>query len=73
MAEAQMKIARLDDSGISRVRALEDELGVYIVALEPNYPLANLSEEQLQRIQALEQELGMVLLAHQRNAKATTH
>lgn len=73
MTTPRMRIAHLDESELSRLRTLEDELGIYVVALTPDYPLASLSDEQLQRLQTLERELGVVLLAHQHDTQATTH
>jgi hypothetical protein len=61
-----MKIAELDKARLAKVRALEEELGTYVVALEPQLPLANLTDEQLERLQAAEAELGVVLLAYRR-------
>lgn len=62
---SRMKIAQLDEARLARLRALEDELGTCIVALEREFHLADLSEEQLKRLQAVEQELGVVLLAYE--------
>jgi hypothetical protein len=60
-----MRIAQLDEERLTRLRALEGELGTCIVALEPQYPLADLSEKQLKQLQAEEQGLGVVLLAYE--------
>jgi hypothetical protein len=65
MAAPRMKIAQLDEAQLAKVRALEEALGVYVVALEPQYQLADLSEEQLKRLQAAEEEMGVVLLAYE--------
>ena len=37
---ARVKIAQLDGSGLARVRALESELGTWVVALEREFCLA---------------------------------
>lgn len=66
MNAPRVKIAQLDDSALSRVQALEKELGTYIVALEPQTPYARLTDAQIQHIKALEQELGVILLAYRR-------
>lgn len=60
----QMQPAELDEVRLGRLRALEQELGTCLVALEPRSELADLSREQLQGLQAGEQELGVVLLAY---------
>lgn len=64
MSEQRAKIAELSGSQLEKVRALEKELGTWIVALEPQHQLAKLSEEQLKRLQAVEKELSLILLAY---------
>jgi hypothetical protein len=65
MAEkSPVKTAQLDETNLTKLRALETELGSRIVAFEKQYPLANLSEEQLKRLQAAEKELDVVLIAY---------
>lgn len=64
MAEPRMKVAQLDAEALDKVRALEDTLGAYVVALEPDYPLADLSDDELAQLQELERALGVVLLAY---------
>ena len=64
MATPRMKIAKLDDASLDKLRTLEEEFGTCILALEPQYPLAELAPKQVQRLQALEKELGIVLLAY---------
>ena len=65
MIKRRMKIADLDETGIERIRQMEESMGTLIVALEPHVPLAELSEEQVQKLQTLEQDLGVVLIAYQ--------
>lgn len=48
-------------------QSAETELGLSMVALEPQSGLAELSEEQLQQVQTLESELGLTLLAYSRD------
>ncbi|MGD2159509.1 MAG: hypothetical protein PVG32_21710 [Anaerolineales bacterium] len=60
-----LKIAYLDDEGITKLSALEQELGAHIMALEPSINLAALSTAQLEKIQALEAELGVTLLVYE--------
>lgn len=64
MTDQRMKVADLDENRLARVRAMEGEIGTYIVALEPVSPFAELEETQLRRLQDLERELGLVLLAY---------
>lgn len=64
MANPRLRIARLDDASLEKLRALEEEFGACILALEPQYPLAELPPEKLQKLQALEKELGVVLVAY---------
>lgn len=65
MAErSQVKIAQLDETNLTKLRALETELGTRIVAFEKQDSMANLSEEKLKRLQAVEKELDVVLVAY---------
>jgi len=59
-----MQIATVDEDTIEKIKDLEKDMGLCILALEPKYPLAPLSPEQMGRIQKLEQELDIVLLAY---------
>lgn len=61
----KMQPALLDESRLSRLRTLEGQMGVCLVALEPRSALADLTQEQMERLLAGEQELGVVLLAYQ--------
>jgi hypothetical protein len=65
MGKPQVKIAKLDEPRLKKVRDLEKELGVWAVALEPAARLADLSGKKLQQLQAKEKELGVVLLAYE--------
>jgi alpha-ketoglutarate-dependent taurine dioxygenase len=55
----------LDPGRLEKVRKLEEELGAYVVALEPEFRLAELTTEQLARLEVAEKELGVVLLAYE--------
>jgi hypothetical protein len=57
--------AELDPGRLEKVRKLEEELGAYVVALEPEFRLAELTTEQLARLEVAEKELGVVLLAYE--------
>ncbi len=66
MAEApRMRIADLDHTSLARVRALEDEIGACVLALEPKVKLRDLSKQELERLRAAEEELGLVLMAYE--------
>lgn len=65
MAEARMKIAKLDEAQLAEVEVLEKELGCYLVGIEPQFRLAELTQEQLSKIQDAENSLGVVLLAYE--------
>ena len=64
MANPQLRIAKLDEMTLDKVRVMEEELGTTIVALEPYLPAAPLTPNQVRRLKALEQELGVILLAY---------
>jgi hypothetical protein len=65
MATPRMKIARLDEVSLNKLKQMEEALGAVIVAFETSYPLAELSDEQVNKLQQLEQELGVTLIAYQ--------
>ncbi len=67
MNATRMKYAQLDDAGLQKVQALEQQTGALILVMERVHPLANLNEEQIKKIQALEQELGVILIAYPRS------
>ena len=67
MSLSHLHIARLDEAHLEKLRAMEDELGLSMVALEPQYGLADISDEQVQRLQTMESELGVTLLAYSRD------
>ena len=59
-----MKVADLSQEQLDKVKELEGELGVRLVAMEYTSNLADLNEGQLEKVQSLEDELGVVLVAH---------
>ena len=65
MTMANFHPAQLDDATLANVQQLESELGVTLVAIEPDPAPAALSDEQLQRIKDLEKKTGKVLVAYQ--------
>jgi hypothetical protein len=58
--------ARLNDQQLSELHALEEDLGVVILALKPTVSLANLTAEQISCLQQLEQQHGIIALACQK-------
>ncbi len=65
------KFAPIDDDRLAKLRALETEFGVVILALEPDtHKVATLTDEQLAALQDLEAELGTVLVALQAKTDA---
>ena len=65
MAEApEMRIAELSKEGLNKVRALEEDLGGCVLALEPKVNLKVLTSDQLKKLRAAEEELGVVLMAY---------
>jgi hypothetical protein len=60
----QYHSAQLDNATLHNLQQLESELGVVLVAIEPDPAPATLTEQQLQRIQELERQTGKVLLAY---------
>lgn len=66
MAEApRMEFADLDEEGMNKVRALEQDIGGCVVALQRRINLRDLSEEELEKLQSAEEELGVVLMAYE--------
>jgi hypothetical protein len=65
MRKHRFTYADLDDTGLKKVRAMEEQLGSVVIVMERLVPVASLSEEQLERVQSLEKELGVMLVAYQ--------
>jgi hypothetical protein len=63
--EPRMKFADLDEEGVNKVRALEQDIGGCVVALERRISLRNLSPEELEKLQSAEEDLGVVLMAYE--------
>ncbi len=59
------KIAHLEKSQAGKIQALEEELGMCIIALEPGLELAKLSGEQLAKVQEAEKKLGVTLIVYE--------
>ena len=67
MPEPRIRIAKLNEPTLEKIRVMEEELRTTIVALEPYLPAAPLTADQVQRLEALEQELGVILLAYRQD------
>ncbi len=64
MSAPRLQIANLDQENLDKLKAFEEEVGYYVVALQPQYELAKLSADDVNRLQKLEAEIGVVLLAY---------
>jgi hypothetical protein len=60
-----MEFADLDAEGVSKVQALEQDIGGCVVALQRRISLRDLEPEELEKLQAAEEELGVVLMAYE--------
>jgi hypothetical protein len=59
----QQQFKTLNKTDIERLQSLERELGVCLVALEPER-IAKISNEQVRQLKDFEKETGTVLLAY---------
>lgn len=57
-----LKIADLDDDDVIRLKELEQELGLHVMAFEKGLRVADLNRNQLKKVRALEEDLGVTLL-----------
>ena len=57
------KISKLSDDQIQKVKSLENDLGIVLVAYEQS-PYANLSTSELGEVQTLEKMVGATILAY---------
>ena len=62
-AGAYLRPAQLDQPELNRLRALERELGVILIALAPTIPLASLNPKQISLVQTFEKDVGVIVLA----------
>jgi hypothetical protein len=66
---SEVKFASLNDERLATLKALEKELGVYLLALEPDtLRLAELKPEQIKKLQTAEEKLGVMLIAYKTKA-----
>ncbi len=64
MTTAYVKYPQLDGEKMQKLKALEQELGAWVVAVEPQATVAELPPDKLRKLQEAEKELGVVLLAY---------
>ena len=64
MTAPRMQIAQLDKARLSKLQALEKDVGACVVAVEKETQFADLSEAQLKKLQAAEKDMDVVLLAY---------
>ena len=62
--EAQKNVSKLSDDQIQKIKDLENELGVKLVAVKTS-PFADLSTRQVGEIQTLEKTMGVTILAYE--------
>jgi hypothetical protein len=62
--------ARLNQEQLNRLHELEQRLGSWVVAVEPQAEVARLSEEELRQLSELEDELNVVLVAYRPSGNA---
>lgn len=60
----QLKIAKLDETAVAKITALEEKTGKHIMAFDKGPSFAALSEEDLAAVQALEEQLNVILLVY---------
>ena len=60
-----VKFASLDENQLAEVKALEEEFGVGLLALQPaTLKLADLTPEQVEKLRASEETLDVMLVAY---------
>jgi len=61
-----LKIAKLPEDDVAKIRDLEESLGTHIMAYQSGLQMAVLTGAQVQEVQTIEEELGVILLAYDR-------
>lgn len=61
---AAYKIAHISAEQAQKIQALERELDVCAIAMEPGLELAELSGEDLEKVRKLEKEIGVNLIVY---------
>ena len=57
--------SQLNNDQLAEIQSLENELGLVLVAVDPQPKLASLTDEQVQRLQHYEKITGKLLLAYE--------
>ena len=63
---AAYKIAHLTTEQAGKIQALEKELGVCALAMEPGLELADLDQQALEKVKEVEEELGVQLIVYEK-------
>ena len=58
------KIAHLQPEQAEKIQALEKELDVCALAMEPGLELAELDQQALEKVKEVEEELGVQLIVY---------
>ncbi len=66
MVSVNSKYANLNKDQVTKLQALEKEIGKIVIAYEPESVYAQLSPDQLRRLQEVEKELGVILIAYKK-------
>lgn len=56
--------AHLEPSKVAKIKLLENELGVILLAHEKQAPVASISAADLEELRAIEKKMGVVLVAY---------
>lgn len=54
----------VDDKGVAKIKALEKELGMTVMAYATPWVVGDLADEQLKKVQELEKQLCVRLVAY---------
>ena len=66
MRDSEFKVAKLNSDQFSKLKELENRLGVSLIAFEKKYSLAQLSENNLELVKSFEEETGLTLVAYKK-------
>ena len=59
------KLAKLPEAPVKEIRALEERLGVTLIAYEKVHLYKELNPAQIEKIQVVEKDLGVILVAYE--------
>lgn len=60
-----LKIASLDEEGVTTIRQLEESLGKHIMAFRPGLKIASVTDAQIETVKAIEEKLDVILLVYE--------